>query len=229
MKNHILTVFVLLMLASCSKTPTPVVVPAPVATTLLSPAQTSLCTTGIVISQTQSAVQFTWSTSTNTDTYNLIIKNLLNSKLIVQNTGSTNYTAILDRNTPYSWFVSSKSSKTTDTAKSEVWKFYNSGPAVISYAPFPADLKTPIFGQVVPTTATVNLAWVGSSVTAGSIANYDIYFGTTGVPTLYKTQVTDQFLNNVPVTSGATYYWKVITRDNAGNTSDSGLFLFSVK
>jgi hypothetical protein len=230
MKNYILTVFILLMLASCSKTPAPVAVPSPVATTLVSPAQTSVCTTGIVISATQSAVQFNWNASANTDTYNLVIKNLLTSTYTVQNTASTQYTAILSRNTPYSWFVSSKSSKTTDTAKSDVWKFYNSGPAVISYAPFPADLKTPTFGQVVSTTTgTVNLTWVGSSVSAGTIVNYDVYFGTTLTPALYKATVTDQFLNSVPVASGSTYYWKVITRDNAGNTSDSGVFLFSVK
>jgi hypothetical protein len=34
------------------------------------------------------------------------------------------------------------------------------------------------------------------------------------------------FLNGVAVSSGVTYYWKIVTKDIQGNISDSGIFQF---
>jgi hypothetical protein len=35
-------------------------------------------------------------------------------------------------------------------------------------------------------------------------------------------------LNNVSVTSKNTYYWKIVTKDSQGNSSDSDIFVFKV-
>jgi hypothetical protein len=46
---------------------------------------------------------------------------------------------------------------------SETWKFYNSGSGTIAYAPFPAEVVSPLMGQNV--TASINkiaLEWIGS-------------------------------------------------------------------
>lgn len=61
------------------------------------------------------------------------------------------------------------------------------------------------------------------------IFSYDIYLGTsvTSIP-LIKSNITDMFLNGNAVISGATYYWKVVTHDSKGNTSDSGVLSFKV-
>ena len=46
----------------------------------------------------------------------------------------------IDKNTTYKWWVLSKSTETIETAKSDEWKFYNSGDTVKTHAPFPAEL-----------------------------------------------------------------------------------------
>ena len=45
---------------------------------------------------------------------------------------------------------------------------------------------------------------------------------------LLKSNVVDMFTNNVVVTAGTTYYWKVVTKDAQGNTSESNMFQFKV-
>ncbi|MBS1531117.1 MAG: hypothetical protein JSU01_12480 [Bacteroidetes bacterium] len=202
--------------------------PAPGQATLLTPAQNAVCITGTAVSSTQSSVQFSWNAGSNATSYDLVLKNLLTSASTTQTTTSTSLLVNLDQDTPYSWYIVSKSAG--GTATSDTWKFYNSGPGVVTYPPYPAEITAPTFGQSVTAGAgTVNLTWVGSSVTQGTIVNYDVYFGSSTTPPLMQSKVTTSYLNGVAVTSGATYYWKVITRDNAGNTSDSGVYWFSVK
>jgi hypothetical protein len=90
-------------------------------------------------------------------------------------------------------------------------------------------IKSPSFGQVITATSgTVGLSWTGSTPDNSPIAGYDVYFGTTSSPALLKSGITDSFVNGVAVTPGVTYYWRVISRDNLGNTSDSGLYQFTV-
>ncbi|MBS1503609.1 MAG: hypothetical protein JST32_16185 [Bacteroidetes bacterium] len=205
-------------------------VPPPDHAVLAAPIQNAVCVNGAIISDSQSSVTLSWSAAANTDSYLVYVKNLLTSSSVSQTTTATSISITLSRNTPYSWYVVSRSSRTNATAKSDTWKFYNSGPGVVTYPPYPAEITSPGFGQdVTATSGTVNLAWQGSSVTAGTILNYDVYFGNTASPPLFKATVTDSFLDGVAVTSGGTYYWKIITRDNTGNTSDSGLYEFSVR
>ncbi len=213
-----------LIVYGCGKksTPKPPVVTLAAATLIL-PAQNEPCTTGQVISGTQSIVTFTWNTAANAIGYDVHVNNLLTGSSTVQSVTGTTVSETLLRNTPYSWSVVSKSAA-SGMATSEVWKFYNAGPATTTYAPFPADLVTPTLGQNFYYTTTVNLAWTGSSVD-NDITGYDIYFGTTISPPLFKSTT---FINlNVPVSPKTTYYWKVITKDANGNTSDSGLFQFT--
>lgn len=61
------------------------------------------------------------------------------------------------------------------------------------------------------------------------IVGYDVYFGTVDTQALLKSGVTDMFLHNVGVTSGTTYYWKIVNKDSAGNTSESDVSWFMVK
>jgi hypothetical protein len=201
----------------------------PAKAVLTAPAQNEVCTTGTIISPTESAVLFTWDASANTNNYTLVLTNLLTTAKTTQSTAQTQITLTLARNTPFSWYIISTSSATTATAQSDTWKFYNSGPGVVTYAPFPAQIISPTFGQLIPATnGTINLEWQGSSVSPGTIANYDVYFGTTNTPALTYASITNSYVNSVAVVSGTTYYWRVITRDSAGNTSDSGLYEFTV-
>lgn len=69
------------------------------------------------------------------------------------------------------------------------------------------------------TGSTVTLAW--SSVAAGGDAqSWDVYFGTSSTPPLYKSGVTQPSIT-VPVEDGKTYYWRVVIKDARGIITDS--------
>lgn len=229
MKKYLAIIFTALttfIIGSCGKKNSPT--PNPSAAVLTFPAQNSACTTGTIISATQSTITFTWNSAANADSYEIDIKNLLTGTLTTQ-TSTTNLLAVdLLRNTPYSWYVVSKSSKVSATSQSDTWKFYNAGPGTVSHPPFPADVLKPTFGQNVTASAgTINLSWTGSDPDS-DLVNYDVYFGISATPPILKSGVTDMFLNAVSVTSGTTYYWKIISWDGQGNNSDSGVYQFKV-
>jgi hypothetical protein len=226
MRNYIIIAIGLVLITGCSKQSTPAL--APGRATLLLPAENSACTTGNIISTTKSAVLFTWVPTANTDTYVVGIKNLLTQAIEYKQVATAQVTDTLLRNTPYSWFVVSASKTSSDTAKSPVWKFYNAGPGAIAHAPYAANAVAPTLNQnVTAAGGLLNLVWNGSSID-NDITGYDVYFGTSSTPPLLKANVTDMFLNSVSVTSGTTYYWKIVTKDLPGNTSDSGPFSFKV-
>jgi hypothetical protein len=231
MKRELIIITLALVVMGCggTKNNNPAPILPPTQAVLNAPAQNQVCTTGTVISDSLSSITFTWAASANADSYELDLKNLLTGVTTTQTSSLPQLTVTLQRNTPFSWFIVSKSTKTTTTAESDIWKFYNAGKGIVSYAPFPAQLTSPTFGQnVTASGGTVNLTWKGSVVATGTIAGYDVYFGTTSTPAVLKSGVTDSFLNNVAVSLKTTYYWKVITKDVLGNTSDSGLYQFSV-
>jgi hypothetical protein len=202
--------------------------PAPTQASLVSPAQNAVCTTGTIVSDTTSTISFSWDASSNTSSYQLSIQNLVTNAVVTQTTSATQVSVTLLRNTPYAWFVVSSSTKTTTTAQSTTWKFYNAGAGVVSYAPFPADIVSPTYGQdVTPSAGAISLTWKGSDVSANSIANYDVYFGTTKTPPLLQGKITATTISNVTVAPNTTYYWEVITRDDLGNTSSSGIYQFT--
>lgn len=231
MKYPIIVLFILFVLTGCSKKADSgggTVAPAPGKANLLFPSQNAACTSGTILSPTQTTVTFNWTSDSNSDSYDFYIKNLITSTISSQ-TFTTNQAQVnLLPNTPYSWYILSKSSKTTLTTQSDTWKFYLSGPGVISHPPYPADVLKPTFGQNIAAVAgTINLNWTGSDPD-NDIAGYDIYLGTTATPPLLKSNVSDMFVNAVSVISGRSYYWRVITKDGAGNSSDSGIFQFKV-
>ncbi|MEN0055122.1 MAG: hypothetical protein AAGC65_15715 [Mucilaginibacter sp.] len=200
---------------------------SPSVATLLFPEQNSLCITGTVISGNQNSVVFNWKAADNADSYDISVKNLLTGISISQSINQPQATVVLSRNTPYSWFVTAKSSKNTATSKSDTWKFYNSGAGVTSYAPFPADKLLPSQSQDVNASAgKITLSWIGSD-TDNDIIGYDVYLSTSSTPTLYQKNVVTNSLD-ISVTSATKYYWKVITHDAAGNSSESDLITFSV-
>lgn len=231
MRYRLAALAIALVLLSCGKKSTPTPGPVPIEVVLgkpalLTPELNQPCTSGTIISSEFSSVQFTWAAAANAESYDIVIKNLISGLTVTQVSSTAQLTATIDRNTPYSWYVVAKSSKTTKTVQSDVWKFYNSGPGATSYAPYPAELTSPTYGQLL-TGTTVNLTWKGNSV-ENNIKFYNVYFGTTATPPLVKSGVADMFLNGITIAAGNTYYWRIVTVDNNGNFSDSGLFQFTV-
>ncbi|HTK17859.1 MAG TPA: hypothetical protein VL442_00015 [Mucilaginibacter sp.] len=225
MKNNILLILTVILLSGCVKDKAPTLLTA----ALSFPLNNSACTTGTVISDTQSSINFTWNTVTDADSYVLNVKNLLTGQVITQTVQGNNFQISLLRDTPYSWFVVAYSSQKGLSSTSAVWKFYNAGLGTLSHPPFPADGLSPAYGDnVTAASGTINLTWTGSDPD-NDISNYDVYFGSAGNPPIYKSNISANSVSSVQVTSGSTYYWKVITRDAQGNISDSGIFQFKVK
>ena len=208
----------------------------PAKANLVAPAENEACTSGSIISNTESSIQFSWQTAANATSYEISIKNLLDNTVITRTATGNNISVTLSRSTPYAWFITSKSSKTTTTAKSDTWKFYNSGPGVLNYAPFPAEVIRPAMYQIITltapaTSATVNLEWSASDVD-NDISKYDIYWGTskTQANGFYRTGLSPTQTSTTAVCNiNTTYYWKIITTDLAGNSSDSGWYEFSIR
>ncbi len=224
MKKHLLLLLLCLSALSCKK-PAKVIDP-PTKAVLSLPANNEACISGTITSPTLSSILFKWVAAQNTESYELTIKNLESGVTTTQTTTATELAVTLTRNVPYSWFVTAKSTKIATTAVSDTWKFYNVGEAASAFAPFPADLTFPKMAQrVTPTSGKISLTWAGSDVD-NDILNYDIYLGTNASPALIKAAQVGLSLPNVDVSAGTTYYWKVITRDNKGNTSDSGIYVF---
>lgn len=199
----------------------------PAKTLLIFPEKDALCNQGTSISATQSSVTLKWNAAGNTDSYDIAVKNLLSGVSTTQSTTQTQLAVTLSVNTPYSWTVTSKSAKVSTTTVSDTWKFYNAGPGTVSYAPYPAELSLPTMGQsIAATNGMVSISWHGSDVD-NDIVSYDVYFDTTTTPTLFKAGELGSLIS-VAVTSGKTYYWKVVTKDSKGNTSTSDIFNFTV-
>ena len=180
LKNYIY--FFLFILIGCSgssgggETPEPPPPPpAPTVAVLKTPAQNSECLDG-------ENVEFSWNASQNTDSYTIVVKNLLTTAQISQTTTSTSVTIKLDVGQPYSWFITSSSSVSSQTASTTKWKFYLKGEPTSNYAPFPADLISPKSESNV-NVGNVKFEWKGSDVDENDTLKFDLYVDTENPPT----------------------------------------------
>ena len=223
--RYLTTVFLMVILISCGKDDPP---SPPDAALLTFPEQNSECTTGVEQTETTSAVEFRWQSAANTDTYELRVTQLGTNITQSETTAGTSATLTIQKGTPYSWMVITRNANTTDAVSSSTWQFYNAG-SQTSYAPFPAQILNPGSGMmVVPNgEGEVLLSWSGADVD-NDISGYDIYHGTANPPTtILESTSAGETQFSVAVSAGI-YYWKIVTKDQQGNTSDSGIFSYRV-
>lgn len=203
--------------------------PSPEGATLIFPLQDSECTTGVDLSEDLSQVTFEWEPAKNTNRYTLTVINLLSNTPQAISTASTSAALSITKGAPFSWSVLSTNNGTDETATSESWLFYNAG-SQTTYAPFPAQINSPKAGSTVQanTNAEIILKWSGADV-EDDIVNFEVFLSTDNPPTdlisTVNAAITEAAVN---VISGQIYYWKIVTIDAEGNTSDSGVFDFKV-
>ncbi len=219
----VLVIFISLLFTACKKdSPKP-----PSAAVLVFPLQNSLCTTGVSITPTTSRVEFMWQTANNTNTYELRVTNLLTDITQTVGTQSTSAELTIEKGTPYSWLVITRNTEVQETASSATWQFFNAG-SQITHAPFPAQIIAPLSGASVvrDINGEIVLEWSGSDVD-DDIVGYEIFVATASPPQVLAaspaSSVSSIKINTIANTA---YYWKVITKDAEGNSSDSGIYTF---
>jgi len=217
-----------LILSSCGdgsddpETPDPVA--APQATTLVFPENNTECNEGVIINDNTSRVTFRWNVSENTDSYEVTVTNLNSNTSTNVNSTTEQSDITIDRGTPYEWFVTSMANGTSVTAISPTFRFYNQGPGIENYAPFPADAVNPRRGSTITNTTAVTLEWIGSDID-NDIIEYEVFLDTNSTPTTSIGVISNQQLET-NISSNTTYYWRVVSIDSGGNTSQSEIFQF---
>ncbi|WP_149274491.1 hypothetical protein [Pareuzebyella sediminis] len=194
---------------------------------LTAPAKNSECTPVQTTTGTSNVVRFSWQVADYTDLYELRVTNLNTGTVQTKSTSSTVETLSLEKGIAFSWVVVSKNSQTTTTATSDSWFFYNPG-SQTTYTPFPAEIVAPKSGSTIikDINNEVTLDWEGTDID-GDIESYEIYFSTENPPeTLIATLNANTTEQKVSVASNTVYYWRVVTKDAAGNSSDTGTFDF---
>jgi len=193
------------------------------------PSENSLCNVGTDITLSQSTVLFEWAAGDNTDSYTLMLKNLATGITSIHQAVTNTVAIAIARGTPFEWYVISKSNLVAATAISSRWKFYNASDGVQSYAPFPAEAVSPKMAETIITTSTqISLEWNGNDID-NDIVSYDVYIGTTKTPSVFSSGLKVSVLNNVTVAANTIYYWKIVTKDSKGNSSNSDVFQFKIK
>ena len=201
----------------------------PGAVTLIFPENNSECTTGIVLNQQTSEVEFRWQATNNAATYRLTVRHLGNGTTEQVSTSNTAARVVLDRGAPYSWSVVGQTSSGMSGTSSSTFQFYNAG-NFLSYPPFPASVVSPASGATLSanTQGQVTLEWIGGDVD-GDLSGYDVFLGTQADNLSSITQVGSATnTTSVNVNSGTIYFWEVISRDAEGNSSSSGVYSFRV-
>ncbi len=214
------------LLLGCKKSDPP---QAPGKAVLISPAKNSECSPVQSSAANTNVVQFSWQAAVNAEIYELRVTNLITGTVQTKSTRSLSETLPLAKSSPFSWAVISKNSNTPDTTGSETWFFYNPG-TQSAHVPFPAEILGPLYGAQVfkDISNEITLKWAGSDLD-GDIEAYEIYFSVETPPeTLIVTLPVGNGSKKVTVSENTVYYWKVVTIDQQGNISDSGIFNFKV-
>lgn len=216
--------FIVVLLLGCKKKEDP---KPPEIAKLVFPANNSECTTGSDLSATSSQVEFRWQMAPNADTYELRVTNMDANTTQTISTSALSAKLPLEKGGLYSWLVRTRNASVTETAVSETWRFYNAG-FETTYAPFPAEIIAPKLGSSVVRDINnqVTLEWIGSDID-NDVEHYDVYLSTEKPPaTLVESFTSATTSTKINVSADTVYYWKVITKDGEGNTSDSGVFDF---
>jgi len=200
--------------------------PAPA--NLIFPKNNQECNQGVAIPGTNTTnVIFSWEKDIYADSYTLVLKDLSTQTESFFNSNTNELSTNLEKATPYSWYVISYNSYNLETVQSETWKFFNAGDAVTSYTPFPADAVFPEMAGTYIDLTSLRLQWNGLDID-NDITSYDVYFDTTKPPTTLLSNTIHNTMD-VTVNAGNIYYWRVVTHDSSGNTSESEVFEFKIE
>lgn len=225
-RNIVLVCTVLSLMIGCGKKDDP---KPPGQVQLIFPEQNSECTTGQSLGATTSRVTFRWQEANNVQTYELRVTNINTGTTQTISTAATSANLPIEKGVPFSWLVRSRNNQVEQSISSAVWNFYNSG-SNTSFAPFPADIRSPRMSQRIfkDINNEITLAWSASDLD-DDIEEFEIYLSTANPPEdIINTVGSNVLEQTVTVASNTVYYWSVFTRDAEGNVTSSGVYSFKV-
>jgi|TARA_B110000444_G_scaffold67972_1_gene63926 hypothetical protein len=234
MKNKI--ILLLIVIYSCGKDS----IPDPDPAVLLAPQNGNNCNTASSVSLDQSRVDFSWTKSNNTDYYEVIAINKSSNIKYKDTTSGISFKGevsesislklTLPKGFAYSWSVTSFSNSTIIMTESEIWEFYLEGNVDGDFLPQPANLVYPANEDFISleNSDIIQFIWT-SSDQDNNILGYDFYLGTS-VDSLVK--IGDKISQNSfehQLQPDASYFWQIITFDQQGNYSNSGINQFQTQ
>ena len=202
----------------------------PDAVILIFPMNHNNCSSSIIIDESRSQVDFSWSEALNTDQYEIVIENQSNKLQTKKISLKNNTSIILERGFNYSWWVISKSNKSSITAKSLTWQFYLEGPSILEHLPFSAVLLDPKNEEEINLNNENKyiLKWSGNDLD-DDIDFYSLYLGNSmGEMEILENNIKNQEIE-LELSKQKTYYWKILTIDLKGNNSSSQIYSFQTK
>lgn len=221
-----LVIILFVTITSCKKKNSP---KPPGQVQLIFPDRNSECTTGQSLNAETSQVEFRWGEGANVQTYELRVTNINTGTVQTITTASTSARLPIAKGEPFSWFVRSKNNEVPETVSSEIWNFYNAG-SITTFAPFPADILSPRMSENVfkDVNNEITLSWSASDLD-DDILEYEVYVSVETPPgNLIGTLPEDETTLKVSVAPNTVYYWSVITIDEEGNGTNSGIYSFKV-
>jgi hypothetical protein len=119
--------------------------------------------------------------------------------------------------TTYYWQVQARNAAGPMEAAGGWWSFTTACPAPSTpSSPSPGNGATGI-------STSPTLAW-----TASGADSYDVYFGTAANPPLVMMNSTNTNYHPTGLTGGATYYWKIVAKNNCGQSTAGPIWSFTV-
>lgn len=189
------------------------------------PTNNLLCVTNVL--------DFEWSASTdpNGDAVSYVLEISKDNQFTTIDKTFTVTTTIktvtLSRGEAYYWRVKAVDSKDATSDYSSINQFYTEREGEVNHLPFAPQNIAPLNSASI-SGSSVDLNWNASDVD-GDTLKYDVYFGTEAVPTAKAgSNITEKSLS-VNVSSGLTYYWKVVVKDSNGGQALGQVWSFSVQ
>jgi len=200
----------------------------PDAPLLQAPIDNSICLKGNQFTENTAELTFSWFPAKNAQYYVLVLNNLITKEKETFISYETSINVTLDANNSYSWNVLSMYEGIS--ISSVIWKFYLTGDAISNYAPFPADLIYPLAGAIISSNGKdhlmITFQWRAFDPD-NDIEAYAFYLDNTNASKLVLDSLSLAICNQ-NLQRGKTYFWKIVTTDQIGNTSESEVSSFSI-
>jgi hypothetical protein len=152
-------------------------------------------------------------------TYDVYFGTTSTPSKVTSNQSTTTYgPGTLTYGTTYFWKIVSWDNHGASTT-GPLWNFKTNSLPNTPSNPNPPNDAT---GVSVNTVVT----WIGGDPDPGDTVLYDVYFGTINPPPKIISNQTETTYNPGTLNYGTTYYWKIITWDNHGATTDGPVWKF---